>query len=64
MGNSESRQFELDETHRALIQQKLREKTEELKSEVKSFKQKFPEKDVMRTVAAKEDVLILRYSDA
>ena len=64
MGNSESRDLEIDEKHRELVQLQVEKKTKELKSEVKSFKQEFPEEDVIHTIATTEDVLILRYGDA
>ena len=42
--------------------EELKNKTEELQAEVKSFKPEFPV-EVQRTVATKEDVLVLMYKD-
>lgn len=52
-----------EEADRALIQCQVENKTKELQSEVKNFKQEFPPEDVQRTVATKEDVLVLTYKD-
>ena len=52
-----------EEADRALVQCQVENKTKELQSEVKNFKQEFPEKDVQHTVATKEDVLVLTYKD-
>ena len=47
----------------ALMQCQLENKRKELQAEVQSFKQQFLKEDVIKTVATKEDVLILQYKE-
>lgn len=52
-----------DEANTALALCQLENKTKELQAEVQNIKQEFPDKDIIRTLATTQDVLVLRYKE-